>query len=184
VATGAGGQDDRDLAPEYARAVETRNQLSAGWTMGWGMARPIVAYLVVVGLAAWVAFGAAVWSGVGALGVLAIGLFPAMVLTIELVHRSGTASPLARMVLGAVSWAAWGATVAILLAVASRIVVVPELVLGGLVLLAGSGAAFSVLAFDRSAVRPSRALALGAVAVAALVVLGAIWMAGRWGGPA
>jgi hypothetical protein len=150
--------------------------------MSAGMARSTVAYLVVVGLAGW-ALGAAFGSGGSLVGALAIGLIPAMALTIELVHRVNITSRLGRSIVGAASWAAWGGFVAIVLGATSGLVLVPEVLVPDLGLLAASGAAFSLLAFGREHVRPSRAMRMMAIAVSAFVVLGSIWMAGRWGGP-
>jgi hypothetical protein len=166
------------------------------------MTRPILAYLVIVILGVWVfyavedvqqggglvrATGAATTTLLGAgLALLAFAtllLMPAMVITVELVHRFEAASRAARSVLGAASWAGWCLFVAITLAVASRIVLVPETLAGDLVLFAASGAGFSLLAFDGHDVRPGKALTLVALVVTAFVVLGSIWMSGRWGGP-
>ena len=114
---------------------------------------------------------------------LAILLIPAMVLTIELVHRSRAASRATRSVLGAAAWAGWCLFVATTLAVASRVVLVPETLAGDLLLFAAVGAGFSLLAFDGCGTRPGRALILLALVVTASVGLGSLWMAGRWGGP-
>jgi membrane-anchored protein YejM (alkaline phosphatase superfamily) len=73
--------------------------------------------------------------------------------------------------------------VAIVLGLASRLVLVTDVLVPDLVLLAVLGAVFSLLAFDDEGVRPGRALTLLAIAVAVFVVLGSTWMAGRWGGP-
>jgi hypothetical protein len=113
----------------------------------------------------------------------AILLIPAMALTIELVHRVQASSRAARSVLGAASWAGWCLFVAITLVVASRVALVPETLVGDLLLFAASGAGFSLLAFDGHALRPGKALTLLALVVTAFVVLGSIAMAGRWGGP-
>jgi hypothetical protein len=163
------------------------------------MARPILAYLLVVTLGVCVylavedvkqggdlvrapvtAAAALVGSGLGPLTFLAFLLIPAMVLTTELVHRFEATTRAARSVLGAASWAGWCLFVAITLAVASRVVLVPETLAGDLVLFAASGAAFSLLAFDGYQARAGRALTLLALAVPACVILGSIWMAGRW----
>lgn len=111
-------------------------------------------------------------------------LLPAFVLTIELVHRSEATSSTARSLLGAVSWAGWGVFGAVTLALASRVTIVPEWLAGDLLLSAAMGAAFARLAFADHEVRSGRVLTLMAVAVAAFVVLGSLWMAGRWGAAA
>lgn len=166
------------------------------------MTRPILAYLATIILGVWVfyaveglqeggglvrATGAATSTLLGAgLTLLAFAtllLIPAFVLTIELVRRFTATSRAARSVLGAASWAGWCLFVAIALAVASRVVLVPETLAGDLVLFAASGAAFSLLAFEGHDVRPGKALTLLALVVTAFVVLGSIWMTGRWGGP-
>ena len=115
---------------------------------------------------------------------LTVLLVPAMVLTIELVHRFEATSRTARAVLGAASWAAWCLFGAITLAVASRLVLVPEVLAGALGVFAASGTGFSLLGFDGCQSRAGRALTLSALAVTAVVVLGSIWMAGRWSGTA
>jgi hypothetical protein len=63
------------------------------------------------------------------------------------------------------------------------VVLVPEAVAVDLLLLAVAGAGFSVLAFGGSVVRTGWAFAILALAVVVFVVVGSIWMAGRWGGP-
>ncbi len=167
------------------------------------MTRPILAYLVVVTLGLWVfdavqhvqqggnlvdelvaAAGALLGYGLVSLVLPALLLIPAMVLTVELVHQFKATSRTTRSVLGAVSWAAWGLFGAITLAVASGVVLVTEWLVGDLVLFAASGAGFSLLAFDGHETRAGKALTLLALAVTAFVILGSIWMAGRWGGPA
>ena len=72
--------------------------------------------------------------------------------------------------------------VAITLAVASHLVAAPETLASDLVLFAASGAGFSVVAFDELESRPGMGLILLALAVTASVILGSMWMAGRWGG--
>jgi hypothetical protein len=167
------------------------------------MTRPILVYLVIVTVDVWVGYAvqdlqqggdlvraplvataAVLGSGLEPLVFLSLLLIPAMVLTIELVHRLEATSRAARSVLGAATWAGWCLFIAITAAVASRLVLVSEMLGAVLVLLAGSGAAFSLLAFDGSARRQGNALSLLALVVAAFVVAGSIWMAGRWGGPA
>ena len=165
------------------------------------MTRPIVAYLVTVTLGVWVFYAIEdVQQGgdlvraaaVAVTALLEFGfvwlvfllLIPAMVLTIELVHRFEATSRAARSLLGAASWAGWGVFVAITLAVASRVVLLAEPLGGDLLLLAASGAGFSLLAFDGSETRPGMALILLALAVTAFVIVGSVWMAGRWGSAA
>lgn len=78
----------------------------------------------------------------------------------------------------------WCVFMAIMLTVASRMVLVPGALAGDLFLFAGSGAGFSLLAFDGFETRPGKAQMFLALAVTVLVILGSIWMAGRWGGAA
>ena len=165
------------------------------------MLRPILAYLAIVTLGLWVfiaaedvrsggdlvrapvsAVGTLVRFGPGGLAFVTFLLVPALVLTVELVHRFAAASRAARSVLGAASWAGWCLFVAITLAVASHAIILPETLAGDLVLFAASGAVFSLLAFDGFEARPGRALTFLALAVIASVILGSIWMAGRWAG--
>jgi hypothetical protein len=180
----------------------TRNGDRSGQAVGSGMTRPILAHLAVVTAGAWVFYaiedvrqggdlvGAPVAAGVALVGfgvvflaALSVLLVPAMVLTVALVDRLGAASRGARLLVGAASWTGWGLFVAITLAGASRLVLVPEAVAADLLLLAVAGAGFSVLAFGGSVVRTGRAFAILALAVVVFVVVGSIWMAGRWGGP-
>ena len=165
------------------------------------MTRPILACLVIVTLGVWVFLmvrdvteggdivRAPVVAATALLGFdlvlwafLTLLLVPAMVLTVELVHRFEATSRAARSVLGAASWAGWCLFVAITMAVGSRMVATPDTLAVDLVLFAAAGAGFSLLAFDGHATRPGIALTLLAVAVTAFVILGSIWMAGRWGG--
>jgi len=167
------------------------------------MTRPIIAYLLIVTLGVWVfyavegvkqggdlvralvmATGAFFGIGKVLLGFASLLLVPAMVLTVELVHRFEATSRAARSILGAAAWAGWGLFVAITLAVLSRVVLVPEILAGDLALFAVSGAGFSLLAFDGYETRAGKALILLALAVTAFVILGSIGMAGRWGSAA
>lgn len=172
------------------------------WAVGRGLTRAILAYLAIVILdvalfyavedltqggdrvrAMGVAGTALLGSGLALLVLATFLLIPAMALTVELVHRFEVASRAGRSVLGAGSWAGWCLFVAITVAVASRVVLVPETLAGDLFLFAASGAGFSLLGFGGHEVRPGKALTVLALAVTACVVLGSIWMAGRWGGP-
>ncbi len=123
-------------------------------------------------------------AGVGPPAFLLFLLEPAMVLTIELVHRFGASSRAARSLLGAASWAAWCLFVAITLAATSHVVLVPGVLADSILPLAVAGAGYALLAFDGHDVRPGRALTLLALGVTASVILGSVWIAGRWGGPA
>lgn len=131
-----------------------------------------------------IATAALVGFGLAGLALITLLLIPALVLTIELVHRFEAMSRAARSVLAAATWAGWCLFVAITLAVASRVVLVPESLAAALFLFAVSGAGFSLLAFDGCEARAGKALTLLALAVTAFVILGSTWMAGRWGGPA
>jgi hypothetical protein len=178
-----------------------RNAIPGRWAVGRRLTRPILVYLVIVTLGIWfylavedvkqggdlvrapvVAAAALLGFGLGGLAFIALLLIPAMVLTIVLVRRFEAASRAARSVLGAASWAGWCLFVAITLAVASRLVAAPETLGGDLFLFAASGAGFSLLALDGFEARPGKALTLLALAVTGSVILGSIWMAGRWGG--
>jgi len=183
--------------------VATRNGIPGGWAIGRGLTRPILAYLVIVTLGVWlflavedvrtggdlvrapvVAATALLGFGLGGLAFIALLLVPALVLTIELVHRFEATSRAARSILGAAAWAAWCLCIAITLAIASRVVLVPESLAGALFVFAASGAGFSMLAFDGHEARAGKALTLLALAVTASVILGSTWMAGRWNGTA
>jgi hypothetical protein len=188
--------------PEYPRPVVGRNGIHGRWLVVNRVTRAILAYVVIVILGVWVFYAVedvrqggdlAHATGVAAASVLGFGvavlalatvlLIPAMVLTVELVHRFRATSRAVRSVIGAVSWAGWCLFVASTLTVASRVVLVPETLAGDLFLFAASGAGFSLLAFDGYAMRPGKALTLLALVVTAFFVLGSIWMAGRWGSP-
>jgi hypothetical protein len=196
---GSAAQAQAVLEPRILRPVATRNVIPGRWAVGRGLTRPIV----VVTLGVWVflavedvrtggdlvrapvvAATALLRFGLGGLAFITLLLIPAMVLTIGLVHRFEATSRAARSVLGAASWAGWCLFVAITLAVASRVVLVPETLAGNLFVFAASGAGFSLLAFDGHESRPGKALTLLALAVTACVILGSIWMAGRWSGTA
>jgi hypothetical protein len=164
--------------------------------------RPLLAYLMIVALGVWVfqlvqeaaqgrdLVGAVVAATTAfrnrlvALPFFSLLLLPAMVLTIELVHRLQASTIASRAAVGAASWITWGLFVAISVVVASRVVLVPETLARYLILLGASGAAYTVLAFDGYQARAGKALTLFALGTAAVVVLGSMWMAGRWGGTA
>lgn len=107
------------------RPMATRAGSAGSWAVGRGMRRPILAYLAIVTLGVWtfylvedmtqggdlvravvVATGSFLGSGLVLLAFLILVLMPAMVVTIELVHRLEASSRAARSVLGAASWAA------------------------------------------------------------------------------
>jgi hypothetical protein len=182
--------------------MEAQKTIPGRWAFGTGLTRPLLAYVVVVAVGAWVYnavqdltqgsdLGQAVVAAttvlrdsLTVLPVLAVLLLPAMVFTIKLVHRFEANSIAARAVLGAASWVGWAVFGAINLVVASRVVLVPEVLASTLAVFAGAGAVYSVFSFDGYQTRPGKALTLLALAAATFVVLGSIWMAGRWGGPA
>lgn len=187
--------------PSIVGPVATQNGIPGRWVVGRGLTRPILAYLVTVTLgvgvfltvedvrtggdpvrAPVVAATALLGFGLGGLAFITLLLIPAMVVTIELVHRFEATSRAARSVIGAATWAGWCLVVAVTLAVASRVVLVPESLAGTLFVFAASGTGSSLLAFDGSEARPGKALTLLALAVTTLVILGSIWMAGRWSG--
>lgn len=182
---------------------DAKRGIPARWAVGRGLTRPILAYLVIVTLGVWVfraveevrwsgdlvrapimAAAALVEFGLSGLTLISLLLIPVLVLTIELVHRLEASSRAARSVLAAATWAGWCLFVAITLAVASRVVLVPESLAATLFLFAVSGAGFSLLAFDGYEARAGKVLTLLALAVTAFVILGSVWMAGLWGSPA
>lgn len=163
----------------------------------------MLAYLltVTIGVAAFTAFqrlqqGYDVLSEVGRAGTALLGLglvwlvgagilmLPAFVSTIELVHRFAASSKASRSVLGAASWAGWGLFGAITLSIVSGIVLVPEWLFEDLLLFGAVGAGFAFLAFDGHEARAGRVLSVLALVVALVVVVGSLWMAGRWGAAA
>ena len=171
-------------------------------SLGGRLARPLVAYLTIVLLGVWVfyavdgvrqrgdiagaalaAAGALLGPGLVLAASLSLLLIPAVALTVALIHRFEAASRVARAAIGAGSWAAWCLVVAIVLATASGIVLVPDMLIGDLFLFAIAGAGFSLLAFDGYERRVGKALVLVALAVSALFLIGNVWMAGRWGVP-
>lgn len=177
-----------------------REQVLRGRAAGTRLRRPILAYLltVIIGVASFMAFqrlqqGHDVVSEVVGAGTALLGLglvwlagagllmLPAFVLTIELVHRFAASSKARRSALGAASWVGWGLFGAVTLAIVSGITLVPEWLIGDLLLLGTAGAGFAFLAFDGHDARAGRVLNALALVVTALVVIGSLWMAGRWG---
>ena len=171
------------------------------WALGRGLTRPALAYLVIIAVGTWLFIavenvrtggdpvGAPVAAaatllgfGLGGLAFIALLLLPAFVVTLELVHRLEAPSRAARSALGAAAWAGWCLFVAVTLVVASRVVLVPDSLGGALFVFGMSGAGFSLLAFDGRESRPGKSLTLLAMAVTWFVILGSIWMAGRWSG--
>lgn len=192
-----------DVDPHILRLVALLDQIPGGWAIGTGLRRPLFAYLltVTIGVAAFLLIqrlqqggdvtsepvgAAAALLGWGLAWVVGAGLLmlPAFVLTIELVHRFAAASNATRSVLGAASWAGWGLFGAIALVFASRLTLIPEWLIGDLLLFGAAGAGFALLAFDGHEARAGRVLTLLALAVTAFVVFGSLWMAGRWGAAA
>lgn len=171
--------------------------------VGVAIIRPLIAYFATLALGVWVwstidhlrqgddpiraavkAAGVFVGLGIAWLTAIAILLAPAMVATIELVHRFGSETRTSRAAIGAAIWAGWCLFVAIVLALTSRVVVDPGALVGALAVFGASGAAYSFLAFDRRPPRPGIVLVSLAVAVIMLVVVGGFLMAGRWGSTA
>ena len=170
---------------------------------GTELKRPMLAYLltVMVGVVAFLAiqrlqqgddvvtgpvgsttfllgWGLAWLAGAGLL------MLPACVLTIEMVHRFAASSKASRSVLGAASWVSWGLFGAITLSIVSGITLVPEWLIGDVLLVGAAGAGFAFLAFDGHEARAGRVLSMLALVVTAFVVIGSLWMAGRWGAAA
>lgn len=169
-------------------------------TAGGGLARPILAYVGIVFAGAWVRYGiddftqqgdlirapfvaaaTVLGAGPGPLATLVALFIPATVLTVELVGRLDFRSRTARSFIGAASWAGWGVFLAVSLSALSRVVLLPDLLAAHLALFAAGGAGFTLLDPDGARRRAGRVLIVLAVAVAMLVVLGSIVMAGRWG---
>lgn len=186
-----------------SRAMSASDGFPGRTSRGRGATRASVAYLLTVALGAWTSLAledarqrgdlgraareaavAVVGSGLPFLILVTLLVFPAMVGTIELVHRLEAGSAAVRSVIGAAAWAAWCLFVAVTLALASRIVLVPETLATDLALFAASGAVFSLLAFGGHEARAGGAMILAALLVAALVIVGSFWMAGRWGSAA
>ena len=180
-----------------------REQVQGGSAIGTGWRRPTLAYVltVIIGVAAFLAFqrlqqGGDIVSepvgsptavfGLGLVWLVGAGILmvPAFVSTIELVHRSAASSKASRSVLGAASWAGWGLFGAIALAIVSGITLVPEWLFGDLLLFGAAGVGFAFFAFAGHEARAGRILSLLALLVAVFVVVGSLWMAGRWGAAA
>jgi hypothetical protein len=164
------------------------------------MVRPALSYLGTVMIGVWVFYAGdelgrgggtvrALLLANGALLPFALVMFllagvlmlPAFVLNIELVHRFEATTRLVRSAIGAASWAGWFLVIALTLAALSRLTLLPYLVAGDLALFLVMGAGFSLLAFDGYDARAGRALTVLALAVMGVVVLGSIFMSGRWG---
>jgi hypothetical protein len=113
---------------------------------------------------------------------LGLGLLPALVLTVELVRRTGTeVSPPARTLIGAGTWAGWCLFVAFVAATLGRLVILPGPMLRITAVVAVAGAGFALVAFDGHRVRLGRGALALALVVLVGVVLGSLVMAGRWG---
>jgi hypothetical protein len=150
--------------------------------------RPVAAYLTATLLGATVAVAQAAPVGdAGSFPVLlvgaALGFIPAATLTLELAHRVRP-GPIARALIGAMTWAMWCAIAAAVLAIVSRLTLVPDVLAGDLILCAGAGAAFAALGLSAHPGRPHPALVVVALALTVLLILGASLMAGRWGSAA
>ena len=177
--------------------------MAGTWAAARGLTRPVLAYVVSITLGVWASYGiedvkqggdllrapvvaatALLGSGPLLVALLGILMIPALTLSLEVVHRAGATetSRAGRFVVGAASWAGWCLVVAIVLSVGSGVVLVPEVLAGDLFLVAASGGVFALLAFDGYVARPGRALTLLALIVTTFVVIGSLWMAGRWGG--
>lgn len=163
----------------------------------------MLAYLlvVIIGVAAFLAIerlqqGGEIVSEVVGAGTAQLGLgfvwlvgagllmLPAFVSTIELIHRFAASSKANRSVLGAASWAGWGLFGAITVSIVSGIGLVPEWLFEDLLLFGAAGAGFALLAFNDHEAQAGRVLSVLALVVTAFVVVGSLWMAGRWGAAA
>jgi hypothetical protein len=145
-----------------------------------------MAYLAIVAIGAAVPVvlerqGRSLVVAIGWLVVLAVGLLPPMVLTTELVRRTGAASRVARTAIGAGSWAGWSMFVAFTAAELSRLVLLPGPVLRITAVVGVAGAGFALFAFDGRVARSSRIVIVLAAVVVASVILGSFFMAGHWG---
>ena len=164
------------------------------------MLRRILAYLVTVMLGVWVFYaaeelgrsgdlvhallladGAKLPFALANLAFASLLMLPALVISIELVHRFEAKSRLTRSVLGAASWGLWFLFIAFTLAFLSRVVLLPEPLASDLALLLVLGAGFSLVAFEGHELRAGRAVTVLALAVTGFVVVGSIVMSGRWG---
>lgn len=151
-------------------------------------ARLALAYVVAITLAA--VGTAAIDGGRPGAAILVLAtlhlllLIPALVLSIALVHRLQPESRGARALLGAASWGGYGIFVAAVVSLVSQVTLRPEAATLELGLIAASGAVFALLGLDGQVGRPGRVLLLSALIVVALVVVGSITMAGRWGSAA
>ncbi|HEX2754346.1 MAG TPA: hypothetical protein VHM48_02725 [Candidatus Limnocylindrales bacterium] len=148
------------------------------------MIRPLLAYaaVVAIGVVAWVALGGSRADIVASIVLLGLVTTPGFVLSVELVRRFAPTSWPSRALVGAASWAGWWLVVAVIATVLSRVVLLPGELTRVDAIAAAAGALFSVLAFDGRKRRPGMVLIGLALAVTALIVVGAVWMAGRWGG--
>lgn len=151
--------------------------------IGEGMARPVVVYLLLVGSFAFIPASGRGGDVLAFLVMVALAFAPPLIVNAELVRRYAMASWPRRTFVGAASWASWCLFVALVAVFISRVAFVPRELLGPVTVSAAVGAAFSVIAFRGREPKPGIALTLLAVLVVGLVVVGAVWMAGRWGGP-
>lgn len=170
--------------------------------LGRGMLRPMVAYLglcllMVAASYGWLALAegrepddvpasvvdSLVQFGPVSLAVMVVLLFPAMVLSVELVRRAG-ATRLARSLICALTWGGWLVFLAVDGAVLSHLFMRPDWIFMLTVFVAAGGAGYAAIAFRGTEARAGRGAIILAVACVALILVGSAWMAGRWGGAA
>lgn len=123
-------------------------------------------------------------SAVVAVPVVAAGLIPALVLSMELAARTPPPSRAGRALAGALAWFAWSAILVLAGSSLSGLIFFQASVVAGLGVLGISGAAFAVLGLDRATRPPGRGLIVLALAVVGLIIAISLIAAGKWGSPA
>jgi hypothetical protein len=122
-------------------------------------------------------------SGLATVPWIAIAMIPGLALTLAITAGSEL-SLAARMLVGAISWAVWGAV----LFLGAALVFGQDLFAAstsiGLALLAVSGAAFAAIGVRPETPPPGRILTTAAVLVAGFVIVASVLLIGRFPGPA
>ncbi len=192
----------RTTARDRDPAGRPDGPLSRVPALGRGMLRPGVVYLALCIFAVVVSYGwlalaegqepgdvpAAVVDSLARFGPVSLAVvvllfFPAMVISVELVHRAG-ATRLARSLVCALTWSGWLAFIAVDGAVLSHLFMRLDWIFMLTVFVAAVGAGYAAIAFRGTGARAGWGALILSVVCVALILIGGAWMAGRWVGAA